>query len=583
MMKCIVPAALVLMTSVALADGHIDRAALQQLRHLSNGKPIADQGDQLRKTFRRWEADGVPGVTAEDKAILDQARRAKQRAQLLGRFLQDDLDGDLQITSDEYRQRALQEAQRPLRANGIEVPPSPEQIEFLTARAVERSLEPDTNGDKVLSTDEILAHIEAQMAERKSGQDILQDAMIFDLDNDGRLTEDEYVSGMIAFAREIDTNGDGALTGQEIRQAYDQGQRQSSAKAQEDRVRSYIKKAIGEQGGETAADFSMARSACQMTPASEGTEVFVVGGYEGSAMTTLWLGKAKTAELADIKIPAGDTRIMLVAPFFNDTILRLSDPGGRVQQVVSTRGQIGVIGGADDVTITAVDTACHLELNNPVTGENPDPAIFYADRIGTPVTRVVNGYTIGKVDLGAGRNVVDRALTGSVPAPSVATSNAAWAKFLSFNPGGLVPLSKDDVKASVRVGAHDIWPQHAGIAALVAEGALVPLPRDDTMRQVLENDAGEIRMGGKTFVPGSGDDAILMGGLIFTEEKPKTWIGRKPQVYLMTRALTLPVGLTGAHGIHIAIPEGLPEPGNMTRSVKTFPLDSTTFNELMKK
>ena len=581
-MKYIALSLAIVLAPMAQAEGAISDIDVNILRSAGTGKSLVETEKRLRKLASRWEGDGVPGFTPEDAVILEQVRLAAERAQRMARYLHDDLNGDLVVSTEELTLRARREANRPLRSNGVTVPPSAEQIKYLTERALEKALEPDVNGDGQLTLDELRDHVNVELGNRRHNSRSMGPDMRHDADGDGRVTMEEFIAGMMSVAREVDTNGDGTVSREEMQAIYGPIQRQQRKLRQNDRVRDYLKKALGEEG---AKEFTQARALCQFPPVKGEVALHVVGGYEGSALTNIWLGKKTgTAELVDMVIPAEGPRIHLVAPFFGDTILRLRDPGGRVSRVVATQGEIGVIGGAADLEIARVHEACHLDLHDPASGQNPEPGAFYAQRMGLErAAGVVQGYTLGSVNLGTGANSFDRVMMGSVPAPSAATAKASWDRFLLFNPGGFVALDPKTVKAAVPVGKHDIWPQYAGVAALVAEGALVPLPRDDTKRQVLENDAGEIRLSGKTFVPGAGDDAIHMGGLIFTEERPKTWVGRKPQVYLMTRALTLPSGLDGAHGIHIAIPEGLGKPGNMTRSVTTFDLDSETFNELMKR
>lgn len=528
----------------------------------------------IRMVFRRADVDGQPGLTQADRAVALDFRRAEARARYLGQKLVEDLNGDFTISADELQSLALREATQPLRANGIEIPPTPDQIRMLASGIVARKLAEDADGDGNISPEELRAAAEAAAESYvQRGAPPFPPIDIYDADNDARLTEEEFVARLRAAFQAADTDGDAHLANKEI-EAVRRAALTNRARPPGDIV---LPSGQPRKTQASPSTFAAARAACKMPPVPEGHQVMVVGGYEGAALTDLYLGEPDaTVELVDLRIPAGGPPITLIAPFASHTILRLDDAGGRLREIVETNGHIGLLGAAAGVNFARTDEACHLKLYSDVAPDNPDPGAFYGARLGVNVARTIRGYALGTVDLASGTTVSDTLLEGAVTPPAAVTRTDAWAHFRRFNPGGLIPLDPEKVQTSVKVGKHPVWPQQAGIARLVADAALVPLPREDIKAVVLENDAGEIRIGDKVFRPGAGDDAIQMGGLIYTEERSKTWVGRRPLIYLVQKEVRLPHGLTGAHGLQLALPSGTPLPQNVGKGVKLHTVDGNS-------
>lgn len=526
----------------------------------------------IRMQFRRVDLDGEPGLTERDTEIAISIQNADYRARALQQLLAYDLNGDSLVTRDEVRLRILSQVNQPLRANGVEVQPTPEQIEQIARPQIARVLRNDTDLDGALSMDEMMtaADAEAAQAGQRRGAMMLPPIAAYDANDDGRLTEDEYLTAIRRVFDDGDADGDGMLSNEEFR---DLQQRQADAI----RARTIQDRQVTRMATTPNASFDAARAACKMPEVKTDHAVYVVGGYEGAAMSTVSLGSPDTvAEALDLSVPAEGPPITLVAPFFDATVIRLDDPSGRVRQVIQTRGTVALAGAADSVVFTRTDKACHLHLYDRIGPDNPDPAAFYGKMLDRPVTAVIGAYTLGRVGFDRMANDVDAPLPGAVTPDEAVAATEAWAQFMRFNPGGLVPIDPETVQADVDIATHAVWPQQAGVARLVAEGALVPLPRQNIKREILESDAGEVRIGDKTFVPGTGDDLIVMGGLHYTEEREKTWVGRRPLVYLVTRKVMLPQGLGGAHSLNIVVPEGTPVPDGVGRGVKMQMIDDAS-------
>ena len=69
-----------------------------------------------------------------------------------------------------------------------------------------------------------------------------------------------------------------------------------------------------------------------------------------------------------------------------------------------------------------------------------------------------------------------------------------------------------------------------------------------------------MQIDGQRFLPGGGDDAIHVDGLIYRYERQDRWIGRAPYVLRIAEPFTYPAGLSGAHAVRFQLPEGMVSP-----------------------
>lgn len=517
------------------------------------GRPLSDIRDRMLQRFRAFNVDDAPGVSNNDLVVYRQQLEARFRASILNTWLVYDLDGNFEITEDELRPDALRQARRPLRSGGTQIEPTPEQVEQIARDLIDARMERDLDGDRVVTLDELSAFA-AETAERRLENDRTRFAFPagLDTDGDGRVTEAEYAAGIDAAHAALDVDGDGAVTRQEAATA--------TANATET-VRQYLDRAgLSQNPAASARSFAGARAGCELPDLPDGTQAYFIGAYDGTALTDIHLGDpTQPAELLDITIPEGAAPIALITTFYGDTILRLRGAADRVADVISTGPRIGIVGGGT-LTFASTPAACHIQVWGGVTPEHPDPRAFFADRLGAPLAGAVTAETLATADLGLGTARATGRLPGASPTVTSGDTAEAWRRFAIFNPGGFIPLDPATVQTSGQATRLTPRPQMAGIAQLVSDGVLVRIPQKNSAATVLEDDAGAIKIGGKTFVPGFGDDAITMNSLTYIEERPKTWVGRALEVYLVTRPFTYPAGLTGAHSVVFLLPEGMAEP-----------------------
>ncbi len=514
--------------------------------------------------LRANDIDGTPGLSARDREMLIERQVAESQARYIERWLVRDLDHNFEISTEELRVSLVDQASSPLRQGNLTVTPVPAQIEEILTTLVARALETvdlDKNGTVTLA--ELTETSDTRITTRSTFENNIKlfPPAAMDADGDGSVSEAEAMAVVDALITEFDTDNDGNVSVLE----------QSAAR---DLLRPYLaaarRDAAPDQGERTgtlprggSSTYDAARAACAMPEVPDGEQVVVVGGYEGGALSDVYLGETpRTVTVADLFVPPVGPPLYVIAPFYGDMILRISGNGSRIRDVVFTRGEVALAGsGIGDARLHRAPDACHLEVWEKITDANPEASTFYGGRLGKPIATSLTAYTLGAVNLETGRNAADAVLTGAEPHPRGEEGNIGWTRFDMFNPGGLIHLDPATVRAVSPVSKHDPMPQMAGIANLIEDATLVYLPDDSiTPGEVLEDDEGRIRMGGKTFVPGSGDDLISMGGLYYTEERPKVWVGRRPLVFLVTRPFRVPAGLSGAHKVHFLLPEGMAEP-----------------------
>lgn len=215
--------------------------------------------------------------------------------------------------------------------------------------------------------------------------------------------------------------------------------------------------------------------------------------------------------------------------------------------------------GDTEARLMATDPACHVELWDTPPRSAGTAAIHFNEVMGHSPVTVLAGYTLGTVDLGQPRAMLDGFMPGARPLDILGPAGELRRHAALFNPGGYVPLDPATVRAHRPVARHSVAPQWVGLADLVDAGALEVMPRGGERRGASEQN-GKVTIGGRTFEPGGGDDLIMVDGFHYTEERPGSWVGRRPMRLLVRGAFTFPSGLSGAHTVTFLLPDGMPMP-----------------------
>lgn len=241
---------------------------------------------------------------------------------------------------------------------------------------------------------------------------------------------------------------------------------------------------------------------------------YVIGGFEGTALTRLYFDNPTEAvEAVRISVPKAGDDIRIIAAMQTGTILVFDDPGDRVKVVYDSYGPIGVVG-ARSARLIRTDPSCHLQMWKPISPKNPDPNSFYSSVTKRSPISVISDYSVGLVDLETEQNDNRRRFPDAKEIDLSGPAADLWAHFARFNPGGLVSVLPSRVKHASELSSHPVLPQYAGLARYVEESALTPRPRSGRMDRA-KGSALKVSIGGRTFRPGGGDDAILVEGLVY--------------------------------------------------------------------
>lgn len=219
-------AAIVLLASVqpALAQ-EPDAARLEAVVLVSKmaraGKSVEELGNDLLRELRRYDYDGG-GISAEERRFQRVQRLATHRAFRMVVYLSGDLDGDGTVSAAEWNQFMRANVHFKLMGRkGVTPPPSESEIEAEIRAHVQKSREkygnPDANGDGNFTYEEILEGVNATLPHpndpRLKHQGI---SGAFDRNGDDIVSEAEFMGAIIPVLVDIDSDGDGAFSRDEI-------------------------------------------------------------------------------------------------------------------------------------------------------------------------------------------------------------------------------------------------------------------------------------------------------------------------------------------------------------------------------
>ncbi|MCB6177461.1 hypothetical protein LHP98_04865 [Rhodobacter sp. Har01] len=525
------------------AEQALDRALRQAVER-------AATTDQMQATwlqvFATAERDGAPGLGPLDRELSAQMDLARHRARRLAQMLEFDLNGDFVVTVEELRPFAQQKANQPLRSGDTEVEPTEAQKGQIVEAFLAEVLALDANGNGRLDADELAALNDRDRRSFDGDRGIFAFAPLLDADADGVLTRAEHLAGLLSATEGLDADKDGRLT-----------EAERAAFLQRPPV---VARPI--DPAEVLIDTYL-RPECRLNPVPDAAQVVAVAGYEGAALSTLRIGReGSLTTVADVIVPEGEGKLFVVADFQEAVILRFSGAVGRINGVIGLDAAVATMGleRRQLKRFGTITPPCTTDLWDPEKKNEPAPLERLTAALGRPPLALVAAYTVGAVDLGRAEVLPLAPLPGARSLPGDAPAAAIWAEMLRHNPGGLVDIAAEDVVAPYQTAPYTVLPQEAGLAQLVEQGLLTPQPRGPAENMVIEDENGRITLNGKVIFPGHGDDMIGSGGLAYTEEAPKTWVGRKQAEYVVEGPITLPDGLQGSHSVIFLLPKGVEMP-----------------------
>jgi len=465
------------------------------------GLPFDRHLGDLRNDFLQLDADADGSLTQRDIELHTQLETVHVRAFGLHFVMRFDLDGDAAVTADEIR-RAMRYEQRFQPALPGATPP-----EKLIEDTVRRIMALDTDTDGKVSVSEASKYSEPGLLRIGLGPQSARarEALAVVGGSKREITLADYQAAGAALFRKIDSDGDGALSQQELaeyRQRPDTPEGAALIAAAEivQKRQRELDAAVRKQQQEAEA----AREGCAMPKASEKAKVIIISAYETEALSSVMLGSQDAVVRAGrVVVEPGPAPLYIVIPTFSATIWQFSGAVERVERVVmsslvsgppnGSKVQLPPLVGATGIAserlgflarsdclryfhqIPSSDSVETITAVRNATGKEPEVvAAKYS----------VSGFAVpsGKIEtlkderpqpliiqksqgtlniIGDSSNVIIQA----------GPSRARDELYRSF-PGGVIDIDPRSVVANVSVAAYEVLPSQAGLVQLLGTGAL---------------------------------------------------------------------------------------------------------------
>lgn len=394
--------------------------------------------------LRRYDVN-QDGLDAGDIEIMEATEAARLRAQNVRNILIYDLDGDGRVTRDEVKRVVLG---RPRGAFGT----LPQQtLTSAIDRQINTIMKPDTNGDNVITYDEMRAYKPEGRASSSAQQiEMLRALLALDPNKDGQLTVNELTKLAEETFRRYDTDGNGVISGDEMAPI---------------------------RGVRAAHDMDrLAKRICALPAPAKDDQVVVLGVYEGQSLSTASvMGMDEETTTGKLVIEPGNRPLYIVLTAYDGIIWQFSGATERVSQavVIPRRNKDGPGAGvtglpAAKVRFTAPG-ACYGYFTNVKESKAQRTRSIIEHAIGRPVDIFAGVYDLGSISLPSGTpgRPVKRnwtAVTGQ--------DGGVYREFVRFYPGGLSEIDPATVVAPAPAQRYDVLPSEAGLIQLIKAGSI---------------------------------------------------------------------------------------------------------------
>jgi Ca2+-binding EF-hand superfamily protein len=505
----------------------------------------------LLREFWSTDVDGG-GVSESDYRLLRQFDDTNLRAGSISHRLQYDVDGDGVVTRAELELKLGDEVRRRLYSGLFSLAdPTDEKVAREIAKAVDRVMKEDTDGDGRLTFQEILAASRRELGSmpiRQSEPWRISVPLSLDLNKDGIVTESEFMEIVDRILLQADSDRDGKISPEEFRNFSQRALEATAFFKMDSRSR-------GAGDGNAESD-----SGCNLPKPSAQAQVLVLAAEQGNALSTVALGdEDEVVTVADVIVQPGAEPLYLVLASRLPVIWRLTGLIDRVERVVagierydaSGAPRTGVIGVPRDHVAYPAGRNCMATVLKTGPDQKRRAADWIKHLIGRPADDIIQRASISTIRLPSGLGVDSRSLIGAVDLPHDGAGAPLWKQVLQDHPGGVVRLDPGQVLSRATAKSYDVLPQAAGLAQLVDQGALK-----------VTKWARVIRVGNDTIYPGGGNDTIVM------PPGAKYTVGEQAQELTIVKKIRFPGGFSSMRPLIFVLAPGVPEPdGSPGRSI----------------
>jgi Ca2+-binding EF-hand superfamily protein len=478
---------------------------------LRAGQPVPATFDEIKPQlvqtiFAPRDYDGNGVINAADLEMRRSIEKTQRRAQFIQSKLQFDLNGDGLVTRAE-----LAIALRPQAVALAGSTNSEATIAAHLETLITQELKLNWRRDGILTLDQIVAGFEANWQAETLAPSHLDlfhaQIMSLDRDNEGQVTAAKFAMEMLAIFTTLDKNGDGAVSSEELAPVS------TSLGLPPHRPTTPVPPtpllpSVSAPPG---------RPACNVPKAPAGGKLAFVGIYEGRGLSTVKIGRdeTQTTAVTDVVIADGAEPLFVVLTSYEPTIWRFSGAVSRVSNVVvsaaGTRSRAGIIGISRDRVHITTQPDCVPKFYEPHKSAVQIKSI--ADAVARSPDVVAGIYGATTLQLPAGTWDVGGEMPGAMRGPDFPPAAKVWLQLRRFRPAGVIEIDPATVIAASEVHRYTVLPQQAGLAQLVASGAM-------------------------TFL---GD-------------------GKGMMAYRINRATQFPAGLYGAHSVGFVVGKDVPMP-----------------------
>lgn len=450
-----------------------DWVKLMALNYVRAGKTVDDAKSRLQQVFNSSDVDGG-GITDKDETFKLSKATASARARVIAAWVTQDLDGDGEVSRTEIEVHFSQTARRPLKSGGVTLTPTPEQVAQILGKLTAKALEPDSDGDGVITFAEISAAAseKAGASRNRRSNRFGSVPMSMDLDGNGSVSLSEFTQSVDRTLNAIDTDGDGKYSQQEHAALNDEA-RQLRRKEQEQR-----------QVRDLERNRREVAQRCVLPAPAAGAKIVLLGAYEGLALSSAALdAENSTVTVANVRIDPGTERLYVMLTSGTPMIWRFSGAVERVSQVaVNSRHRgpkkmplAGIVGVPKDRVHMIRSADCLPPFHDAQKIAAVKANGMATLTLGRPADFLIAQYGINTISLPSGVYDKTTAYEGAVELPKSGLPGQFWRELRRFNPGGVVQIDPSTVVTPQGAKDMDVLPQEAGLAQLVANGALKPL------------------------------------------------------------------------------------------------------------